>query len=956
MQSYFSEHSPLLALVLQSKQGLGLRRAQIGAIWALAARVISKERVSQAILPTGVGKSGVISALPFAVGARRVLIIVPSRIIRRQIATELNTLKLLKSVGALPASTVPPKVKPLDRSLRSSKDWNDLKDYDVVVTTPPCVSSKYKGVVPPPKDLFDLLIIDEAHHTPAETWDRILQDLSNVPAALLTATPFRSDRKRLPGEICFWYPLKEAINDRVYLPIHFTAVEPPSDASEKDDALAIAVAKCLAKTEHKEARSQVLVRTDSVSDAYRLSAIYTKHGLRLPVLTSRLSDQDTDRIIRELKEGRVSGVVVVGVLTEGFDLPHLKIAAYHRKHKSFASTLQFVGRFARVPAGKAVRPELFAFAHDLTSETDELYREDASWSDMLPAIADAAVEEERRVRHYLAAFRDKPKDFSLAAVEPRQRAQIFELQTQPSNIGNRIEKLNYSPIVDFFTDEETLLAAFVSQEIVHPDWLRSTVYDTITFDLHIAYVSRNRRYLFLRTSSDATTQQILRHYGVPDAVPVSPQKINRVLHAYQITDYSTIGLRNNRPSAGAGVAYTTLAGHSAGRGITAVDETATSAGHVSARYRDGNVWGTVGSSIDNAKVWESGRGTLSDFRDWCEDLATKLDNPINHGAPPLINVPIRNELLEYPKDALAVAMTFSFDDGDLLSRGRAVPAGDVVVRARSAKHHVILGIDHAGAILATYSMDLRGRVKRRNGLVEYVVGSEQLDLADVLSANPPVTFFADGTNAYRHTSFASQNIPTQVPSQILQTWTWTGTDPRRESKPPRAPFVRNIQEHAINHFKQLYPNCYIVVDDAANEVADVIVIRPDQGRRYFIDFLHCKWSSDDNPGHRLNDIYQVISQVARSVRWAFAKVIYKELSRRLGSRTATRLVYGRRSDLDQALAECVARPPETFFTAYGIQPGLELKDINSWAQGAALISSCHAWCTSVEVPFILCGA
>lgn len=45
-------------------------------------------------------------------------------------------------------------------------------------------------------------------------------------------------------------------------------------------------------------------------------------------------------------------MICVDMLGEGFDFPNLKIAAIHEPHKSLASTLQFIGRFARTNAEK----------------------------------------------------------------------------------------------------------------------------------------------------------------------------------------------------------------------------------------------------------------------------------------------------------------------------------------------------------------------------------------------------------------------------------------------------------------------------------------------------------------------------------------------------------------------------------------------------------------------------
>lgn len=897
-----------------------------------------------------------ITALPFVLGSSRVLVVVPSNIVRRQVALEFQSLRTLKNVAALPRGIKAPKRKALKHGIRSKSDWKNLAGYDVIIATPQCVSTRYKGIVPPPEGFFDLLVVDEAHHSPAETWNQVLEDLTAVPAALLTATPFRRDKRRLPGEIAFWYPLRDAIVDGIYSPIEFVPVKRSAN-EDADLTLARAGKKQIDLPRHKSLGSLILVRTDRIDDAYKLQGIYKSIGLSLPVLTSRLSNKETDTIVASLEEGTVAGVIVVGVLTEGFDLPRLKLAIYHRKHKSLASTLQFVGRLARTTDDLALQPELLAFADELTDETTELYREDASWSDLLPQIADTAVESEKSLRDYIAAFEGAPKDFSLVVVEPTQKAQIFVLPKARSlALSAKLEELVRSPVVDYFVDSDEELAAFVTREIVHPDWLRSSVYDTNEYYLHVVCVDRKHRFVFVKTSSDASVKEILKHYGLEDLTPVSPSQMNQVLHSYHITDYSTIGLRNNRPTAAEGNAYTTLAGHSAARGITPMDEVATSTGHVSARYMSGTTSATIGTSLDNAKVWESGRCSLYDFRIWCNDLAEKLDGKgAKYSFPPGLNVPIRSELKAYPRDAIAVAMTFPLYDGEFVWDDTTVSAASTAVRVRSTPQSVIIGIEHKGCLLGTYHLDLKGGVTNRRGNVQFKTANYQRDLGEALGANPPLIFFADGNTAYRNTICKVAGLVTQVPHRVLQRWAWDGTDPRRESKPPRKGFEQNIQRAAISKLRTDHPEAFIVVDDAANEVADLIVLRSD-GPHVFVDFVHCKWSSKDEPGHRLEDIYQVLSQVARCVRWTKGQIFFAELLRRLEERSATRLEIG---DLEKCivfLRECISRPPTTLFGQIAVQPGTQISGIETWPSGSSLLASCFAWCEVNEVEFTFCGS
>ncbi len=951
MSDYFKENNSLLSLSIHT----ALRRPQIAATWALASRALDGADASQAILPTGVGKTAVITALPLAIAATRVLVIVPSNIVRRQVAHEFNTFRTLKASKAVPKTIPRATVKALKHGMRSSEAWDDLSAYDVIIATPQCVSSGYKGIVPPPKGFFDLLVIDEAHHAAARTWNKVIDDLSGTPAALLTATPFRRDKKRLPGEICYVYTLAEAIRANIYSPIELVAVD-PVPGQQKDLTLASAARDRLQLPEHVRVNSQLLVRTDRIPDAHRLREIYRQVGLKLPVLTSELSNRETDAIIADLTQGNVKGVIVVGVLTEGFDLPNLKIAVYHKKHQSFASTLQFVGRLARPVNGELAHPDLLAFTNDLTDETTELYKEDASWPELLPKIADAAVAEERVARTYLGSFEDAPEAFSLITVEPRSQVQIFELDGNLPDLTLRFDGLLLSPIEDFFNDEDQQLAAFVTRDIIHPDWLRSTALDTAAYDLHIICVDASLQYLFVQSATAASTAEIMRKYELGELRKVGPEKLNAALHTYAVNAYSMVGLRNRSPSAATGFSYKMVAGHSASEGITIADHTTTSAGHVSARYMEGNSTMTVGTSLEGGKFWESTRRSLYDFRQWCELVASRLNTKPSTNTPPSLDVSIGSTLLEYPADdVLAAVLDSRLLEGIVDPESAAISVADCSVRARATKQFVVITLAYDSTIVAsarinTTGVAVDGRYKSRLAL-----SNETLTFAGWMNRLPPMLFFADGTSSINGTiSSIPQRLET-LSKQSFQQWDWTGVDIRKESRPPRAGYIANIQTAVVNRIALDSPDAYVIVDDGANEIADIVVLREGAGRRVSIAFYHCKWSSEDQAGQRLVDMTEVLSQVCRSVRWAFPNLLAKRLVARLHEQPA-RLRNGDANKLETLLSVIDSGATLPAFTQYAVQPGLRLSGIEHWASGIALATVAANWCDSFDADLIICGA
>jgi superfamily II DNA or RNA helicase len=154
-------------------------------------------------MPTGSGKTAVIMALAFLLQAERVLVLTPSRLVREQLAENFRALVDLKKAGALPLDVPSPSVFATEGTIGSDEQWDELRVYDVVVATVPSVSPRDGEIPPPPANLFDLVLVDEAHHAPARTWARLLELLAHAKQVLFTATPFRRDEKRNKGQTSF---------------------------------------------------------------------------------------------------------------------------------------------------------------------------------------------------------------------------------------------------------------------------------------------------------------------------------------------------------------------------------------------------------------------------------------------------------------------------------------------------------------------------------------------------------------------------------------------------------------------------------------------------------------------------------------------------------------------------------------------------------------------------------
>jgi len=127
--------------------------------------------------------------------------------------------------------------------------------------------------------------------------------------------------------------------------------------------------------------------------------------------------------------------------------------------------------------------------------------------------------------------------------------------------------------------------------------------------------------------------------------------------------------------------------------------------------------------------------------------------------------------------------------------------------------------------------------------------------------------------------------------QEMRSWDLGQVDMSAESKLP-GPGQITVHDWAIGKLQTGDPGQWIIKDDGAGELADILVIEQQQAApaQLTVTFVHCKWSGEDTVGRRREDLYELMGQAVRTVRWTGSGVIWAELSRRLVSRASIKVV------------------------------------------------------------------
>ena len=261
-------------------------------------------------------------------------------------------------------------------------------------------------------------VIDEAHHSIAKTYRKIIDHVkelvSNLKIIGLTATPFRTSKKEegllskiftdgvdlkkndpVYGDLGLAYAinLKELIKRQILsTPIfeHYYTEERYGDDLSVDEwntihrfdsipediAIKMVQSKernnLIVKTykEKQKEYGQTLVFAVNIDHAIQLKALFEKAGIKADYIVSSLTisrllinlSKENEKKIQAYREGKLQVLINVNILTEGVDLPQTQTVFLARPTVSTILMTQMVGRALRgVKAGGTANAYIVSF-------------------------------------------------------------------------------------------------------------------------------------------------------------------------------------------------------------------------------------------------------------------------------------------------------------------------------------------------------------------------------------------------------------------------------------------------------------------------------------------------------------------------------------------------------------------------------------------------------------------
>lgn len=339
------------------------------------------------VLPTGVGKTGLIGILPFGISEGKVLIITPGIIIREGISDEFDTRSAFnfweKRNVILNKNHLPNvyRYNGFERGKTAAKTRaiDFMNNADIIITNIHKVHSSTSSQALTSllsTDFFDLIIIDEAHHSAADSWVNAINHFNSAKVIKLTATPFRNDEKTIEGKPVYEFPMSKAIemkyikniindkytNEKLEFVIEDRIVSKEEALKEMDKEwvtrsvayspecnqtiVDMSKSTLIEKRKNGGVFHQILAVACGIEHAKQVAALYNESGLKADIATSDNTEEATKAIIK-YKRGELDVLVNVNMLGEGFDHPNISIAAIFRPFRSLPPYAQFIGRALR---------------------------------------------------------------------------------------------------------------------------------------------------------------------------------------------------------------------------------------------------------------------------------------------------------------------------------------------------------------------------------------------------------------------------------------------------------------------------------------------------------------------------------------------------------------------------------------------------------------------------------
>jgi superfamily II DNA or RNA helicase len=217
-----------------------------------------------------------------------------------------------------------------------------------------------------PRDFFQLVVVDEAHHTTAGTWAKVIEHFSQAKLLGVTATPIRGDGRGL-GEhyqAMVEGPTAQQLTDEGYL-AGAKVLAPPGfdsaglrkrmgdfDTREAEHRIGTIMGDCLGHYRKHLDGQTAIAFCCSVAHAEAVASLFQCNGIPAASIDGTMDTANRRRLLADLAIGRLKVLTSCALIGEGVDVPSVGGCILLRPTASVGLHLQMIGRCLRPSPGK----------------------------------------------------------------------------------------------------------------------------------------------------------------------------------------------------------------------------------------------------------------------------------------------------------------------------------------------------------------------------------------------------------------------------------------------------------------------------------------------------------------------------------------------------------------------------------------------------------------------------
>ena len=218
-----------------------------------------------------------------------------------------------------------------------------------------------------PRDFFQLVVIDEAHHSNAGTWAKVLEHFQQAHLLGVTATPIRLDGRGL-GEhyqVMVEGPSAQWLTDNGYL-ANARVLAPPGfdstgirkrmgdfDTKEAEQRVGTIMGDCLSHYRKHLDGQTAIAFCCSVAHAEAVARLFMGAGISAASIDGTMDATTRRQLLQDLGTGRIRILTSCALIGEGVDVPSVGGCILLRPTQSVSLHLQMIGRCLRPSPGKA---------------------------------------------------------------------------------------------------------------------------------------------------------------------------------------------------------------------------------------------------------------------------------------------------------------------------------------------------------------------------------------------------------------------------------------------------------------------------------------------------------------------------------------------------------------------------------------------------------------------------